>query len=304
MEDFEIKNRIKNSVKKKCLFFGANIIKAHSISKQRYLSNISENEHVYGLYREKGLGKLKKISTNDASTFYNFCKRCDDILFDCLDNYAFVGTEKQIFMMYYRMLSAQIHQIKEEKIFFENLNSDHQFSQEVSKRIKTLQIYLPKLENLNSMILNSMYDFFNFEIISYVGKINFVYFDIINILYDINGKKLADSNEVCFNVFSQNEMTYIVLIWENNNDTFLKGYLEQLKSLSITDLQFYLTNLIAANNFNLFFRPSFYENWKQKNYFNQLINFYASLYTNSETYFILYNVFLKSKNINLFVENI
>ena len=304
MENFEIKNKIKNSVKRKCLFCGAKSIKAHSISKQRYLLNISENEHVCGLYREKGLGELRKISTNDASTFYNFCKKCDDKLFDCLDNYAFAGTEKQIFMMYYRMLSAQIHQIKEEKIFFENLNSDHQFSQEVSKRIKTLQIYLPKLENLNSMILNSMYDFFNFEIISYVGKINFVYFDIINILYDINGKKLADSNEVCFNVFSQNEMTYIVLIWENNNDTFLKGYIEQLKSLSITDLQFYLTNLIAANNFNLFFRPSFYENWKQKNYFNQLINFYASLYTNSETYFILYNFFLKSKNINLFVENI
>ena len=68
-----------------------------------------------------------------------------------------------------------------------------------------------------------------------------------------------------------------------------------------TELQFYLTNIIIAFPFNFYINPRVYLNWNQKdNFEKEKIQCSDKLlkYNN-----ILFNFFLKQKNVNLFDTN-
>lgn len=292
--DFLIRKDIIESRINKCLICGAKqCVKSHSVSKKMYLSKIADDSHVFGAFRQKGLGKFELISINEASTFYNFCKECDAVFF-ALDNNVFIETNKeQIFLLYYRMFASQIHQIKEEIIFFEKyalLN----YSQ---KNKRALKKYLPKFEYFNEMLKQKTFDIFNFKLIKLDLSIEFVYFNIINVQYDLKCNYLKDCNELGIGVFCENNQTNILFIWEKENESNLSKYINQINLLNLKELEIYLTNIMIAFPFNLFINPSFYLKWKHKNKFEEERNRYAKYLNTCPD--ILFNIFFKQK-INIF----
>lgn len=299
-EDYKLKEEIKASLKYECILCGAkDCIKSHSISKKQYLNKIAEEGHVYGSFREKGMFNLSKISINEASTFNNFCQKCDAI-FSELDNKDFdVNNTKQIFIMYYRMLSAQVHQIKEEIIFFEKNIDNPNAKTQVNLRTKALKKYNNKLNYFKELLEKEEYNIFNTKVIMFNFEVPFLYFNIVNMLFDYEGNNIPERNEVVINLFSQGNKTYLVLVWEKENDIYLSKYLNQVISLNQKELQVYITNLIIAFPFNFYIRPSYYLKWTQKCKFECMKEVCSKIFFKYNKF--LFNVFLKEEILNIFL---
>jgi len=91
------------------------IIKAHSIQKNGALSAIADEGHVYklsanigSLKKNKGQLTFKKYGINNVSTFLGFCGKHDNELFEPIDNYSLVPTDRQVLLYAYRSLCREI----------------------------------------------------------------------------------------------------------------------------------------------------------------------------------------------------
>lgn len=91
------------------------IIKAHSIQKNKSLSAIAQDGHVYKISSnffslKSGMDRLvyEKSGINKVSTFLGFCKRHDNELFWPIDNNCLVPTDQQILLYSYRSLCREL----------------------------------------------------------------------------------------------------------------------------------------------------------------------------------------------------
>jgi len=85
------------------------IIKAHSIQRNRALSAIADKGHVYrlsanigSLKKNKGQLTFEKCGINRVSTFLGFCRKHDNALFEPIDNLPLVPTDQQVLLYAYR----------------------------------------------------------------------------------------------------------------------------------------------------------------------------------------------------------
>lgn len=113
--------RLSNIFKKKmCLFPNQTtcckeIIRSHTIQKKRSLERIAKDGHVYGYSVGKKLDpassplSIQKISINKASTFYGFCKKHDNELFQVIDNFDYTPSKQKAFLLTYRTLIHELY---------------------------------------------------------------------------------------------------------------------------------------------------------------------------------------------------
>lgn len=275
MKKFEIIKSIQKSIIHKCICCGnKNCCQSHSISKKMYLSKISENKHVYGNYRQKGVDNFELISINDASSFYNFCNKCDSMFYE-IDTKPFSEeNKKQLFLIYFRLMSAQVHQLSEEykvmsKFEFQNKDS---YLLALSETIKK---YKKRIKSLYKNLLDNSFNI-NYKIFKIQKQIDFIYANVVNVVYDVKLKFIQNNNEIAIKIFSQDNISYIVFIWETQNDK-LNEFINQLNSFSEKKLLFYITNIIMAFPMNLFITPSKFLKWKYKLIFERIRKFFGKL---------------------------
>ena len=90
------------------------IIKAHSISKSASLKDIAHNGHVLTTFKEAISFKNgfnvspKKIGIQKASTFTGFCAYHDKLLYQPIEDFDFVISEENCFLIAYRAISREI----------------------------------------------------------------------------------------------------------------------------------------------------------------------------------------------------
>ena len=161
-----------------------------------------------------------------------------------------------------------------------------------------LEKYNKKLDYFKLLLQNEEYDVFNSKVIKFDFEVPFVYFNIINMLFDFECKNNPEKNEIAINIFTQDKSTYIVFIWEQENNNELSNYFKQLESLDLEDLQYYLTNIIMAFPFNFYITPSIYINWTNKDDFENEIEICAKQFFQYRYY--LFNIFLREKKLNIF----
>ena len=105
---------------KKCLYFDNTecsnvIIKSHTIQKKRSLQFIAENGQVLGFSKNYNVDEysspivLSRIGINEASTFYGFCKTHDNKLFHPIDDFEFVPTDEQVYLLTYRTFIRELY---------------------------------------------------------------------------------------------------------------------------------------------------------------------------------------------------
>ena len=117
LSDF-LKKQLAN--KGRCLHYESGhrckeIIKAHSIQKNRALSIIADKGHVYAhssnislLKKNKGQLTFEKKGINSVSTFLGFCSKHDNELFEPIDNYSLIPTNQQVLLYAYRSLCREL----------------------------------------------------------------------------------------------------------------------------------------------------------------------------------------------------
>lgn len=103
------------------------IVNAHSIQRERSLSAIAYDGHVYRimadfgtLKKNKGKSLCQKVGINKVSTFLGFCKKHDNELFKKIDNYPLMPTDEQIFLYGYRSLCRELFVKKNSLNIIEN----------------------------------------------------------------------------------------------------------------------------------------------------------------------------------------
>lgn len=113
-----ISNQNQLSKKGRCYHFESGvqcneIIKAHSIQKNRSLATIVENGHVYRAslrtYKnQNGRINFEKMGINKTTTFMGFCGKHDYELFEPIDNYNLLPTDQQVFLYAYRSICREL----------------------------------------------------------------------------------------------------------------------------------------------------------------------------------------------------
>ena len=273
MKQHEIVNLIKKSTKHLCLHCNSrNCSRSHSISKEMYLEEISEDGHVVGNFRNKGVINFDKISVNYASTFYNFCNSCDKV-FKPLDDYKLdINNKEQIFLLYYRILAAQVHQCIEEYHFYNSVctqNKDNLFLYDYNLFVKNL---LLKLFELRSELNKKNFSSIISKTIILNKKIDFVYFNTISINYDLKLNKIEGNPLLNINIFFQDDITKIILTWEEKYNEVFCDYINQISMQNKEKIENYFSNIMISFPMNLYFRPSVFFRWNKRDCFNNVKN--------------------------------
>ncbi|HHT4259197.1 TPA: SEC-C domain-containing protein [Klebsiella variicola] len=217
------------------------IVQAHTLSKSSSLKAIADtSNHVMGvvmnlpsLLRNKGRWVPEKIGINQASTFSGFCAVHDRVLFSCLENEKFTGTDEQCFALMFRSLSKEIY-AKEGGL------RSADFAKNADKgKEQTEQLYIQEIASLQQMGLNAAMTELNHlktsldsillsrqfseiesVIFTFSGPLPIAVSSILSPDRDFDGAKIQDLNDlnvlaeqVCFNAFSSEGKGYVVFSW-------------------------------------------------------------------------------------------
>ena len=185
------------------------------------------------LMRNKGRWVPEKIGINQASTFTGFCAVHDRVLFSCLENEKFTGSDEQCFSLMFRALSKEIYA----KVG--GLRSSD-FSKNADKgKPQADQLYVQEYVSLHQIGLNAaINELSNLKTIldhillsrqfSEVESVIFIFSEPLPIAVssiltpekDFDGTEIQDLNDitvsaeqVCFNAFSSEGNGYIVFSW-------------------------------------------------------------------------------------------
>ena len=93
------------------------IVKAHSIQKNKILTNISDNRMVttFDSRRSFFSGNFEDIGIGEASTFFGFCNYHDTTIFSKIENEDYTSTLEQNFLHTYRA-AAREYAIKRQSL--------------------------------------------------------------------------------------------------------------------------------------------------------------------------------------------
>lgn len=217
------------------------IVQAHTLSKSSSLKAIADpGNHVMGvvmnlpsLMRNNGRWVPEKIGINQASTFTGFCAVHDRILFSCLENEKFTGTDEQCFALMFRSLSKEIYakeggwrssdfaknadkgKLLAEQLYIQELVSLHQSG---------LNAAITELNNiktsLDRILLSRQFSEIESVIFTFSEPLPIAVSSILSPERDFDGTKIQDLNDltvsaeqVCFNAFSGEGKGYVVFSW-------------------------------------------------------------------------------------------
>lgn len=217
------------------------IVQAHTLSKSSSLKAIADpSNHVMGLVmnlpslmRNKGRWVPEKIGINQASTFTGFCAVHDRVLFSCLENEKFTGTDEQCFALMFRSLSKEIY-AKEGGLrssdFAKNADKGKPQSNQlniqeyVSLHQSGLNAAINELSNLKTsldrILLSRQFSEIESVIFTFSKPLPIAVSSILSPERDFDGTNIQDLNDltvsaeqVCFNAFSSEGKGYIVFSW-------------------------------------------------------------------------------------------
>ncbi len=272
------------SDKGRCLHYengeGCNkISNAHSIQKSQALSAIAENGRVYMPLGDinKGIIYKKRGIEKQASTFYGFCKKHDNQLFEPIDNSPLIPTEQQVFLYAYRSLCRElfVKQNAKDSIDFDietiqankaikELNEGYKIGTEFS--LNQLKIHKQHYDN---SLKNKRYSDIQYTIFISKQKPNIVFSGLLVPDFDFLGRTLQDLGNhasnlelitMCFAPMNNDEWGFL-LAWHKTSSKVCKEFMGSLatricQSSNVGDLLF---RLIISNCENIAFAPTWWD---------------------------------------------
>lgn len=217
------------------------IVQAHTLSKSSSLKAIADpSNHVMGIVMNlpsliKNNGKLipERIGINQASTFTGFCAYHDRVLFSCLENERFAGSDEQCFKLMFRSLSKEIY-AKEGGLRSSNFakNADkgkkqaEQFYIQEFVRLHQsgINAAINELQNLklslDDILISKQFSKIESVIFTFSQPLPIAVSSILSPEKDFDGIEIQNLNDltipaeqVCFNAFSGEGKGYVVFSW-------------------------------------------------------------------------------------------
>jgi len=243
---------IPKSMKHEC---SKRIVKAHSVSKKSSLKDISKNGHVLTTFKTISKDKItskivpKQIGINIASTFTGFCSKHDKELFSPIEDKPFEITPYNCFLVAYRALARELFVKKSSSGTFDLIKDlDKGFSLVNQLSIQNAHQYFSKNNDLTTNDLKYMKSIYDLclENNDFI-PINHMIFQLNSIPkvmtsaivappFDFQGQAVQElttdpkdiPDYLAINVFSSNNVGYIVISWLEEHEKIRSRFCESL----------------------------------------------------------------------------
>ncbi len=266
------------------------IVRAHTVPKSSSLSKIARNGHVLAFVPTleniaKNHGRLLPVSrgVNQASTFNGFCKKHDNDIFSPIENYDFIGTPEQCFLLAYRANAREIY-TKKAQSKTQNLmkSADRGRNIEQQKSIQ-LTAFLHSL-GTNAGVSDNDYHKKEFDktLIAkdFSGVRSYILFfrDAPDVMCsasyfpdeDFDGDRLQDlsdfskiANAITFSSFWSGHCGVVVFSWLENSDPVCKRFIETLDHKSDKEIPNALIRFFFEVTENVQLCPEWWESLTQ-----------------------------------------
>jgi hypothetical protein len=247
-------------------------ISSHSIQNNRILNRISEESHLYEIgskLREKEIIlEFRKISKNNASTFFGFCQEHDTVIFKPIERDEYRHLPVQNYLFAFRSLALEYHKKERELRSIKKVMRDFphtMLNSDVVYRYRLCQLDVRDYKKYYYLFRNGIQSENYGSIRTYQCQLDFeIQFaacSSFSIAYDLKGKRINDkhslSNNVSlifFNAYPVEGATNILISYFEQDELKYKSYFDQLEGLSQSNLIKYLNYLIIEHTENIFLK--------------------------------------------------
>lgn len=276
LRDYKANSNVKHCFHPEKFNCSTNIIKAHSIQKERVLSQLEEvvngNNLVYTLDEvtdnDFNISGLTPIGKKKASIFTGFCGYHDKDLFKNIEDRDFVGSIEQLYFFAYRAFAHGYHQLLESlKYWNSNSKIVRLYPRYYSNaQIAGINLRLSRIEKYKTIlyesVVNSDYNVMSHHYRVIKPFIPLASCSILSPFYTYRNVFLNPAKHhsyVILNVIPDNDRTIIVL---SNLKTDIVGriFFDEFETLNDEEFTEAISSLILYCTTNTFFSPSF---WNQ-----------------------------------------
>jgi hypothetical protein len=314
-----IYNQKKLTKKGRCLHYDNGtrcneFIKAHSIQKNKSLTSIADNGHVYiisdaisSLKKNNGMLTFEERGINQVSTFLGFCKRHDNELFEPIDNYYLIPADQQVLLYAYRslcreyfvkensfvLIKKQLENIPEQK-FVNNVLSAYvegtSFGFENLKRHKA---------NYDKTLIRNSYSDVRYVIFISKQKPTIVFSGLFYPEFDFCGRMLQNlrdhTKELQLITFCSGAMDNgwaYLFAWHNTSSNICVEFMRSLATMIYDNPELlcdYLFRLVISNCENLAISPTWWINLEKekKNKILERVNLTADNFEITERSYLM-----------------
>lgn len=268
-----------------------NIINAHTVSKSSSLKAIAKNGHVYSFLlpvEKHAKIKLKNPDAilepylsgiNKSSTFTGFCKQHDMAIFSPIENYNFIASKEQLFLLTYRSIAREffgkvaqanleqsIRECDKGKNVFEQI--EHQGNVDALTTgvgLANRDLKYQK-DNLDSILINNTYENIEGFVIECKEIPSVMCSGSIFPHYDFQGNRVqnfldfnARLKSLTLNIISSNGVGYIVFSWLHSDSDVCKDFIASLKKTNKNRVTDAIIRLLFENFENKFASPEWWD---------------------------------------------
>jgi len=300
------------------------IKQAHSIQRNGRLSiiesEVNKNLSVYSFVNFKSddksvISDLVPLGKKEASTFFGFCDYHDTNLFSPIENFAFDGSNKHLFLHSYRSFAHSYHKKKEELKYWNNFEKT-KFDTIMSPIMKSYMLWgnevaLKELEKskkfLDEALDNNDWD--SLEYLYYEKEGLYPFAVSSQMSPKVTYKSIAMNNHEDPNTpyenpiitFLPDKTSTIAIIAVFPYEKKSIKLVEELESLIDLKLEKAITSLIIANCENTFFSPLFWNSLNRRGkrlLLDEFINNTSSNKYNNKFFNSAFNFFDEKNEIN------
>ena len=255
------------------------IIRAHSIQDKK-LQSLMEEGKVISFNSKKNPYRLDEIwGHKEASTFYGFCGYHDKKIFQPIEDCDFVASKEQIFLYTYRAFAYGFYTLKKDTLFQHEFDSNsYLFTSGLCDSFELNK----DIDALNNAIKNTNYEIVTSIIRVFPFAINFAASGMERPERDLQGRCLPDIDLdddrlpgfIIYNVFSENDKTYVIISWLKFYNELYAPIKAQLESLTDLEFEYYISQTIPMITDNIYIKPSAWNTLSehQKEKIHQLSN--------------------------------
>lgn len=252
---------------------------AHSLQNNGVLSLIAEDGHVMitdllNKVREDFV--IKKVSKNQATTFYGFCKYHDSVVFKDIEISPYSEQVIQNFLYAYRSCAQEFHKKLREKKALQNCVKENPgilqseiFVESYRNRMLSYKDVEEVITIFNQSFLNGNYNILENYVYKFERKCEFAVTTMFCPAFDLQGKMINDIysknqerlRSIFITFFPTETKSYMILSCLKCDYAQLETYFKQVQELKKDELKIYLNNVLPMFSENIVLSPRLWDSW-------------------------------------------
>jgi hypothetical protein len=256
-------------------------INAHTVSRSASLGAIAHNGHVYSykisiqeLIKSKGRILPTRTGWKDASTFPGFCGVHDKKLFSPLEDFPFIATKEQCFLLSYRAVAREYY-AKQGSMLQSDLRHALSSKNRAARQLvgdfnKGVELGMRDAEHhkkrYDAILLERKWQQVRAVVIEFDGLFPIQCAASFQLEHDVYGNEIqffgfgqSTPDSISLTSFVAGGISYICFCWLADSDSSCKPYVEALRRAPLARMPAILAEVLLQTSENCHFSPTWYD---------------------------------------------